>query len=104
MCCVLGDWLRGKLPKTLHNFTMTQQTLRVCLDMYTRCSSVLQNTSTVPVELPPETGSQTWEKQFSPDEDVQETGSDTWEKQFSTDELDNDDDDDDDDEETGSQT
>lgn len=51
----------------------------------------------------PETGSQTWEKQFSPDEEVQETGSDTWEKQFATDD-DVDDDDDDNKQETDSQT
>ena len=60
----------------------------------------LPNAFIVPIEqLPPETGSQTWEKQFSPDEEVQETGSETWEKQFTPDELD-----DDDNEETDSQT
>lgn len=63
---------------------------------------MLLNNSTVPF-ADPETGSQTWEKQFSPDEEVQETGSDTWEKQFATDD-DVDDDDDDNKQETDSQT
>ena len=61
------------------------------------------NASLVPIEqLPPETGSQTWEKQFSPDEEVQETGSETWEKQFIPD--DDDDDDNEEKQETDSQT
>jgi len=61
----------------------------------------LLNASIVPAELPPETGSQTWEQKFTGEEENQETGSQTWEQQFA---ADDDDDYDEEKKETGSQT
>ena len=66
----------------------------------------LLNVPTVAEQLPAETGSQTWEQQFTGEED-QETDSQTWEKQFAADEDEDDEDEVDDDDkklETGSQT